>query len=562
MNLLRLFLCFLLVVSCTSEKSEKKSFDFIRMNQLGFYPSAIKQFVLADVEGSDFKVVSREGDVKYEGKLEVQGIWEASGERVFLGDFSELKEEGAYTILVNDTLKSYEFEIKKNVYNDALKASTKSFYFQRASMAIAEVYGGKYQRAAGHPDHACSMHPSSGKTEGTWDASGGWYDAGDYGKYVVNGALSVGQMLSLTEKFPDILEDGSLNIPESGNGVNDLLDELKYELDWILKMQDEDGGVFFKLTAKNFSGMVMPDDYHLERFIIGKSTVSSLNFAGVLAQASRIYSFDEEWSNKALTAAKRAWDWAIENPMVAFKNPKDVSTGEYGDNYAEDDFYWAASELFITTGDEVYLQYLNDNPRPVAYKFGNSWSNFVQNNAFHSLLLNQEKVPNELFENIQEGQLALANQILSAIESNPYRIGLNEFVWGSNSDILNQAYILCVAHYLTQDYKYLQGAIQMTDYIFGKNATGYCFLTGFGSKQVMHPHHRPSHADKVVAPVPGFIAGGPNAFQQDGAHVKYQSDFPAKSYEDVMESYASNEVCLNWNAPAVFVLGYLELHTN
>jgi endoglucanase len=111
---------------------------------------------------------------------------------------------------------------------------------------------------------------------------------------------------------------------------------------------------------------------------------------------------------------------------------------------------------------------------------------------------------------------------------------------------------------LTGDEKYLFGAEQMTDYIFGKNATGYCFLTGYGAKKVMFPHHRPSGADGIEDPVPGFVVGGPNRHKQDRGQVEYTSDFPAKSYMDLEASYASNEVCLNWNAPLVYVLGYIE----
>jgi endoglucanase len=144
------------------------------------------------------------------------------------------------------------------------------------------------------------------------------------------------------------------------------------------------------------------------------------------------------------------------------------------------------------------------------------------------------------------------------MNSIPYGISIDHFEWGSNSDVLNQAVILCIAHHITGDQKYLDGAVRNTDYIFGKNATGFSFLTGFGSKQVMNPHHRPSGADGAEAPVPGFIVGGPNKYKQDASQVEYASDFPAKSFEDVEPSFASNEVCLNWNAPAVFVLGYLE----
>jgi len=538
----------------------KPAVEWIRINQLGFYPSSIKQFTVVDTVATSFDIRDTTNEVVFKGTLEDHGIWEASGENLRMGDFSDFKEEGTYTVVVDGSMQSYPFEIKTALYDEALRAAIKSYYFQRASMAIESPYGDIYNRAAGHLDDQIKFHPSSGGSASAFvESSRGWYDAGDYGKYIGNAALSVGQMMLFVEQYPMGVTDGSLNIPESNNGISDLLDELKYELDWIITMQAKDGGVYHKLTAKGFSDFVMPEDYDLERFIIGKGTAATLNFAAVLAQASRNYqNYDAAWSEKALVAAEKAWNWAIKNDNVAFKNPPDVSTGEYGDDHFSDDFYWAAAELFITTKKEQYLNHLMVNKQPMIHEMTNSWKFFVRNNGFHSLLQNQKSLPADFTDALKQGQLKMAEDILTAISNNPYRIGLERFEWGSNSDILNQAMILCVAHQLTGDEKYLHGAEQITDYIFGKNATGYSFLTGFGSKQVLFPHHRPSGADGIEKPVPGFIAGGPNKDRQDAQEVNYTSEAPAKCYMDVQASYASNEVCLNWNAPAVYVLGYLE----
>ena len=555
-----LLLTCICLISCKPALEIKPAVASIRINQLGFYPASIKQFTVVDTLATSFDIRDETNQVVFKGTLADNGIWEASGEKVLMGDFSDFKEEGTYTVVVDGSMQSYPFEIKTELYGEALKAAIKSYYFQRASMAIEAPYGGTYQRAAGHMDDKNKFHPSSGEPASAFLSSPkGWYDAGDYGKYIGNAALSVGQMMLFVEQYPMGISDGSLNIPESNNGISDLLDELKYELDWIITMQAKDGGVYHKLTAKGFSGFVMPEDYDLERLIIGKGTAATLNFAAVLAQASRNYkNYDAAWSEKALIAAEKAWNWALKNNHVAFKNPEGVQTGEYGDASFSDDFYWAAAELFITTQKEQYGNHLMVNKQPVMHQLTNSWKFFVRNNAFHSLLQNYKLLKPDLTDALKQGQLKMAEDILTAITKNPYRIGLERFEWGSNSDILNQAMILCVAHRLTGDEKYLLGAEQITDYIFGKNATGYCFLTGFGSKQVLFPHHRPSGADGIEQPVPGFIAGGPNKDRQDSQEVAYTSEAPAKSYLDVQASYASNEVCINWNAPAVYVLGYLE----
>ncbi|WKK66437.1 glycoside hydrolase family 9 protein [Lutimonas zeaxanthinifaciens] len=549
----------LFTYGCDSKKGSAKISDQIRINQIGFYPSSVKQFAIVDTEANSFKVVDGYNNKVYAGELVDQGTWEASGEKVMLGDFSAFTAPGAYYIVVNDSIASYPFKIKKGVYYDALKAAIKSYYFQRASMPIEEEYGGIYQRAEGHMDDKCLYHPSSGRSEGTLNATGGWYDAGDYGKYIVNASLSVGQMLLILEQYPEMMTNVGLNIPETGNGITDLWDELRYELDWIQTMQDDDGGVYFKLTAKGFSGFVMPEDYDLDRYIIGKGTASTLDFAAVLAQASRLYKdIDEKWAAKALEASKKAFKWAEKNDNTAFTNPEDVSTGEYGDDEFSDDFFWAATELYLATDEDQYKTAMLKYQPAYEHKLADSWKNFVRNVGFHSLLENRDKLDQELADQLVQGHTDLADDILQNIEEHPYRIGLNSFEWGSNSDILNQAVILCVAHRLSGEEKYLLGAEQITDYIFGKNATGYSFLTGFGSKKVMFPHHRPSGADSIADPVPGFIIGGPNDDRQDAHDVKYTSEFPAKAYMDVEPSFASNEVCINWNAPAVYVLGYLE----
>ena len=557
-------LLFALLAGCSKNTNNEISnfnIDSIRLNQVGYYPDATKEFIYTGSTAFSFQVISEDGEVVFEGKLARPETWEVSGEDVQSGDFSGLEQTGKYTIRIEGLGDSYPFEIKENVYLEALNASIKSYYFQRASMAIDEEYGGAFARASGHMDNDCKFHPSSGKSVGSLNSPGGWYDAGDYGKYIVNASLSVGQMLNLVEIYPEVVKDSQLGITESGNGISDLLDELKYELDWIMTMQDDDGGVFHKLTALNFSGFVMPEDYDLERHIIGKGTAASLDFAAVMAQASRIYSeVDPDWAALALIASENAWNWAVMNDNIPFRNPEDVVTGEYGDDKFEDDFYWAASELFITTGTQKYQDYLIDNPEPVKHQITNSWKFFVRNMAFHSLITNRGKVNNDILTGLENDFIALADQILADIQRNPYNIGLDHFEWGSNSDVLNQAMILCYAHRLTGEEIYLSGVEKNVDYIFGKNATGYSFLTGFGSKQVMFPHHRPSGADGVEAPVPGFILGGPNKDKQDAQYVEYTSDYPARSFEDVQPSFASNEVCINWNAPAVFVLGYLEMN--
>ncbi len=462
-----------------------------------------------------------------------------------------------------------------NPYAGVLPAAVKSYYFQRAGVAIPERFGGPWARAAGHPDTAVLFHATSGRAgEPEYASPGGWYDAGDYNKYVVNGAFSTGIMLQLAEQYPRVLPDGAIDFPEAGNGRGDLLDELKVELDWMLTMQDPaDGGVHHKLTTLKFEGMVMPDRATAQRYILAKGTAATLDFVACFAQASRVYARAGEgaFAKTCLTAAERAYAWAVAHPDVAFRNPPDVHTGEYGDDDFRDERQWALAELYVTTQNDEYLRTLLAGHAPLRIRFqaGESWVGQMSNLAAYSLLSQpaseddaEFEVPADLRALVRDQVITLADSLLAVADTSAFHQPINDWHWGSTSDVLGAAMVAANAYRLTAEPKYLAAVRDWTDWVFGYNATGHCYVTGFGESPPMNIHHRPSAADGVAAPVPGFIVGGPNTYQQDTTnnvvypvppHVQ-----PMRSYVDVEESYASNEVCLNWNAPLVYVLGFLE----
>ncbi len=462
-----------------------------------------------------------------------------------------------------------------NPYAEVLPAAMKSYYYQRAGVAIPTVFGDKWHRAAGHPDTTVLFHKSSGRAaEGTYRSPGGWYDAGDFNKYVVNGAFSVGIMLQLAEQYPEVLPDRAINFPEAGNGRNDLLDELKVELDWMLTMQDPaDGGVHHKLTTLKFEGMVMPDQATAQRYILAKGTAATLDFAACMAQASRVYGRVGEaaFAKTCLAAAERAYVWAVQYPDVAFRNPPDVATGEYGDTDFADEWQWALSELYISTKNDEYLRTLlaENSPLRIRYRAGESWVGQMSNLAAYSLLAQPSNaagaefdVPHDLHWIVKDQIISLADSLIAVADTSAFYQPINDWHWGSTSDVLGAAMVTANAYRLTGDGKYLAATRGWTDWVFGFNATGHCYVTGFGRRSPMNIHHRQSAADGVVEPVPGFIVGGPNTYQQDTVHgVVYpvaSHSQPMRSYVDVEASYASNEVCLNWNAPLVYILGFLQ----
>ncbi|MEO1652277.1 MAG: glycoside hydrolase family 9 protein [Bacteroidota bacterium] len=549
------------VLSCGGEriKTDQQVSDAIRINQLGYFPDAPKKAVLTESTSAKGFMILKADDqeIVYEGVLSEEFDWKKAGEKVKIADFTPFDQKGDFLLYVEGIGQTAPFSIAENIYDQAFPASLKALYYQRAGMVLEEKYAGKWAREAGHPDDSVLFHPSSGR-QGVISSPKGWYDAGDYGKYVVNGAFPLGQMLLLYEQYPELLGDKTLNIPESGNGIPDILDELKYEMDWLLTMQDEDGGLFFKLTTKRFEGMVLPEKAKQTRYIIGKGTAPSLDFAAVAAKASRIFNqIDSSYAQTCWQAAQKAWDWAQDHPQVIFKNPEDVITGEYGDADFSQEFYWAAAELYVSRGDEKYLEYLKAHPMDFTFRPGESWRNFMHYLGAFALLNSDKEV--SLIGEIKEQILATADSLLDVNHKNDYFQPISDFQWGSNSDVMNSALIIAQAYRLTSDKKYLQAVREICDYIFGKNATGYSFLTGFGHQQAKFIHHRPSEGDEIPEPVPGLLIGGPNSRREDAQEVNYPEDVaPMKSWVDEVPSYASNEICLNWNAPLVYVLGFLK----
>ncbi|MGE0019249.1 MAG: glycoside hydrolase family 9 protein [Draconibacterium sp.] len=519
----------------------------IRINQLGYYPDANKVALVVFTNATTFEVINTlDSTVAFTGNLSAKMYWKDSGDTIKRADFSALKTEGTYKIRIPGFGESYPFEISKTVLRKAAYASLKSYYYQRSSYELTAPFAGLWARPAGHPDTQCILHSSTGKS-GKISSPGGWYDAGDYGKYVINAGISVASMLSFYENFNAYFADSTIMIPESGNGQNDLLDEVKFELDWLKTMQDNDGGVFFKLTTLNFSGMVMPNADKADRYVIGKTTASALDFAAMMAMAGRIYSdYDSLYAADCITRAENAWIWAKAHPTIYFKNPSDVSTGEYGDGNVTDEFIWAAAELYITTQKAEFKTYLEGKSSSLRYNNAPGWPS-VQPLASLSLATQPNGLSASLLTTIKNSIVSTSDNWLSQINANAARIPQFGFNWGSNSGIANMGVGLLYAYILTNDAKYIKGAAECADYLLGKNATGFSFVSSYGSKTPMNFHHRPSSADGIAQPVPGFVSGGPNSGKQD--NEKYPFSDPAKCFVDVVGSYASNEVCINWNSP-------------
>ena len=541
------------------------SLDQILVNQVGYLPGAEK-IVLLKVKADNFDVIDvASGQIVFSGEPDPFKYWEFSGDSVSVADFTELSAPGKYQVCLNDkSVCSYVFEIGGGVYSDVTKAALKAFYLNRSGMEITEEFGGKWARPTGHPDTSVIIHASAAsakRPEGSVISSpGGWYDAGDYNKYIVNSSITTYTLLLFCQVYPEYCKDFKSNIPESGNSIPDVMDELLYNLRWMLTMQDpDDGGVYHKLTNKNFSDFSMPDKANDLRYVVSKSTAASLDFAATMAMASRVFAKTDSPELNALgktclEASKKAYSWAKANPVVYYKNPADISTGAYDDKRLNDEFFWAASELALATSDFTMLSIKEIEGQAVCVQ---SWDSSAMSGIM-SLALSDNPKASELTAKAQKILVDYADVLVSKSENSPYKVSLDFFKWGSNSDVANQAIIKLVAYRISNEKKYMASIQGDVDYLLGRNATGYCFVTGFGSKQVMNIHHRPSGSDGVIEPYPGFLAGGPNTIVLGDCPEVIRSKFPAKSFADAECSYSTNEVAINWNAPLFFVLGAMD----
>lgn len=576
-----LLLGWLLLALPGAEVCAQDTTENIRLNQVGFYPQGPK---LAVVVGPTrvLKFYLKTADQKktvFTGTLSAPKENEFSRRLTRIADFSHFQKPGTYVVVIPQLGQSFPFEISPQVHRQVAAAAIKGFYYQRMATALPEQYAGKWHRAAGHADSKAVVHASAAsaaRPAGTLIyASYGWFDAGDYNKYIVNSGITMGTLLSAYEDFPAYFQRQQLNIPESQNQVPDLLDEALWNLRWMLTMQDpNDGGVYHKLTNGGFDGMIMPAQATKPRYVVQKGTAAALNFAAVMAQASRVYRhFDKQFPGLAdtcLVAATKAWEWARQNPAVVYDQealnqqfePK-ITTGAYGDKDFSDEFIWAGTELYLASRQDKYYEALQIFPDD--RQLLPTW-NQVRLLAYYSLARFEKELGGKAQKDLPEVKkrlLAFADELMAGVGERSYRTVMGktarDFNWGSSSNAANQGIALIQAYHLSGNRHYIEGVLSNLDYLLGRNATGFSFLTGFGEKSVQNPHHRPSVADGVAEPVPGLLSGGPNAMapRQDKC-PGYTSDSPDETFIDQHCSYASNEIAINWNAPMVYLANALE----
>ncbi|MEQ9298083.1 MAG: glycoside hydrolase family 9 protein [Cyclobacteriaceae bacterium] len=564
-SLFIILLSMALIQSCTDSQKEfvPNLSEDILINQVG-YPTGSNKQALLRKEVETFELRDTTGAVVYKGATANRRYWELSGDTVSVADFSDFTRAGEYMLCINDDECSYPFRIGESLYDELADAALKSYYYARCGFAIEEAFGGQWNRAAGHPDTSVLVHASAAdkiRAEGTAISSpGGWYDAGDYGKYIVNSSITTWTILQSLALNSEYHENQNLNIPESGNELPDVLDEALVNLQWMMTMQDpNDGGLYHKLTTKGFDDFIMPHEAYKQRYVMQKSTAAALDYAATISAGARVVGQHglDDLAQEMEASALKAWDWAIKNPAQFYLQPEDISTGAYPDTSYLDERFWASAELYVLTGEPRFKEALEDNYQlPITPKW-----DVVQTLGVISLLTSDKR---EEFKSMEDDYLAYVDGMLQKEQLSPYLISMDQFAWGSNSDVANDGMLKLVANQLSPDRRYVASAQNDLHYILGRNATGYSFVTGFGAKTPQAPHNRIIAMDGINAPIPGYIVGGPNTIvlTDCAPDSVWRSNYPAASYTDTQCSYSTNETAINWNAPLVFLATGLSQNEN
>jgi endoglucanase len=562
----------------------------ISVNQIGYFTQGEKiALVAADVtEPQDWILKDSTGNTVSSGKTTVKGKDANSADNLQIVTFTDFTTTGSgYTLSVG-SLTSAPFAISDEIYDQLKNDALSYFYLNRSGIAIEEKYAGEdWARPAGHiTDSNVTCFMGKDADENDWpgcnyslDVSGGWYDAGDFGKYVVNGGISVWTLMNLYERLPDAFPDGSQSIPENANGVSDLLDEARWEMEFLLSMQVPEGQplagmAHHKMHDESWAAMPMvpPTEVNNDnanaivgtgRYLYPPTTAATLNLAATAAQCARIWKeINPAFSERCLVASESAWKAALANPGIYAGNNPGSGGGNYEDGNVADEFYWAASELFITTDKAEYQTCLlgsNQFAKVDAFDWGNTAPL-----GTISLLSVDNSIPADKLAVLKHSVLVFADSMLKVQDRDGYFALIEgDYPWGSNGLILNNTMLMGVAYNISGDANYLNSMRRSMDYILGRNTLNKSFVSGYGTYPMLHPHHRfwaNDPANGYPPPPPGALSGGPNFNPDDPAanNAELMSLSPAERYLDDIESYTTNEVTINWNAPLVWVATFLD----
>lgn len=501
------------------------------------HPDGAQSYELRNVETEE--IVDIITPVKWgNGAVHLQ-----SGERAWWADFTEVKEPGKYVLVREDgETQSAEFEIREDVYRDVLIAATRMFFYQRSGFAKEEPYADSRWT-----DDAAYLGPGQ-DTEARYvndkmnpalakDMRGGWFDAGDTNKYVTFALQPVHQLLSAYGQNPKIWTD-DFNIPESGNGIPDLLDELKFELDWLKRMQDDDGGAFIKIGVIDYNPTAgVPSQDNRPRYYGPKCSSSTIAIASMFAHAAWEFQSVPELSDYAAdlkSRARSAWDWYQTNPIETECDTGEIKAGD-ADMSPDEQLgasISAAVYLFAITGDVQFSDYITQNIYSSQPYNDSVWSRYRPHEG--DALLFYSQLPNA-DNTLKDEILTTFEQMLSDNPEgygnddalDPFRSYMpdEQYHWGSNQMKANYGSSnydpIMLGINVAEWFDYTDRAAGALHYLHGVNPLGMVYLTNMydygAEKSANEMHHQ--WFDKDVyqnaltserGPAPGFLTGGPN----------------------------------------------------
>ena len=563
----------------------------IYVNQMGYLPNSKKLAVFAFPQSEEAvapiltgkaMLCTAEGTCILEKEPVSFGYDATAGDYVFHTDFSEVTECGTYVIKWNDTV-SYPFTIGEELYGDLNILLARALYYQRCGSELFEANAGKFARPSCHTaptvlwtEYKKFLDGELAETDiQKFDIRGGWHDAGDYGRYTTAAACALGHILYAYRFFPGAFKT-ELNIPETGNGTPDILNECRYELDWMLQMQAEDGSVYHKHTTQRHAGFVMPHEDTDQMLLLPTSSMAVGDFVATMALASRIYRpFDSDFADRALAAAKKSYAWLEAHPEFLFEHVRECGTGGYGDRSDLDERMWAAMELYRSTGDAHYLSeartFFNQQENPIQFGWADisgfaAWALLEDELSLDSAVAKNENLSSEEKDFRESYKVLLfkeADLLLDVISSCGYSVAMrgHEYGWGSNLTVLNRGMLFGTVYRLTSKSEYYAAVVRQMDYLLGVNATDYSYVTGVGAHAFCNPHNRVPASDGIDETIPGFVSGGANGTRWVDPLAKElipEGTPPMKCFVDRWECYSLNEITIYWNSPAIFCAAFLD----
>ncbi len=532
----------------------------IIVDEVGYRPHDNKVAFVKNVGHWEFDLVdatTKRTVLKHKTDL-ATGPDEISGDTLSRLNFSDFSTPGVYYLEIPSlNVRSDDFKIGEDVYGGVARTSLRSYFYERCGTAID--VGSPWDHPACHTNDAVFYS----NPDLHIDVSGGWHDAGDYNKFVVTTATSAAFILYAYDVSPTAFSYGtSSSAGHLGREVPYAVDEAKWGLTWLLKMQREDGGVYHKVSIARWTGEHLPQSERDTRYIFDVSSAATGDFAAVAALGARIMkTYYPGFADSLLRAAIKSWEFLEKHPSIVpeggFKNPSGVEGGEYGDANDSDERLWASVELYRVTGSSDYLDYFVSHYKTIGGpNYPVSWQSVANLACYSFLQLPSTNAIASTREAIVGNLETYCNEVLRRVDLSEYNCALSpdNFYWGSNSVDLGYAFDLIMAYEATGQAGYLNAALDQLHYILGRNTFGRSFVTQVGTNSVKYPYHQFSMLETPGNPVPGMVVGGPNKFSRLNGKVISQS--PAKCYEDNEKNYFVNEPAINYTAPLVFVAAY------